>query len=70
MIFNSKGTGIVDHSYKLHMGINVRSEAKENQIKLFQSHQYLDKISQLSKRMMLEQMRGIFVDGRKSAMEA
>lgn len=54
------------------MGTNVtvRSEAKENQIKLFQSHQYVEKISQLSKRMMLEQMGGISMDGRKSAVEA
>jgi len=43
------------------MGINVtvRSERKENQLELFQSHQYLEKISQLSKRMMLEQMGGV-----------
>lgn len=38
--------------------VTVRSEAKENQIKLFQSHQYLKKISQLIKRPMLEQMEG------------
>lgn len=47
----------------------MRSEAKENQIELFWSHQYLEKVSQLNKRMMLEQMGGISVDGRKSAME-
>lgn len=47
----------------------MRSEAKENQIKLFQSHQYLEKISKLSKRMMLEETGGISVDRRKSAME-
>lgn len=36
MIFNSKENWHVSDSYKLHMGINVmvRSEAKENQIKV------------------------------------